>query len=50
MNYEAFRHFADSWGLLFLMLIFLFAIWMALRPSARAGQERAKMIPFTDED
>lgn len=49
MNYEALRHAADSWGLLFLTCIFLLATWRALRPSARAHHEDASRIPFRDE-
>lgn len=49
MTYTILRHAADSWGLLFLMLIFLLATWRALRPSARAQHEAASLIPFSDE-
>ena len=49
MSYEALRQLADSVGLLFLMLVFLTALWCALRPGARAAQRAARMIPFEDE-
>lgn len=49
MNYDALRHAADSWGLLFLTIVFLFAVWRAFRPSARALHEEARQIPFRDE-
>lgn len=49
MTYEALRHAADSWGLLFLTLVFLFAVWRAMRPSARAHHLDASHIPFRDE-
>lgn len=49
MTYDALRQAADSWGLLFLALIFLLAIWRALRPSARAAHHDASLIPFRDE-
>ena len=49
MSYEMLRHAADSWGLLFLALVFLLAIWRALRPSARAAHRDASQIPFRDE-
>lgn len=49
MSYEAFRHFADSWGLLFMALIFVsFAIW-TFRPSARGHHRDAAHMIF-DED
>lgn len=49
MTYTILRHFADSWGLLFLLLLFIFAVWRALRPSARIHHEQARNIPFSDE-
>lgn len=49
MSYDALRHAADSWGLLFLTCLFLLAVWRAVRPSARAHQEDARQIPFRDE-
>lgn len=50
MSYDLLRHAADTWGMLFLGLIFLLALWFALRPSARAGHDDAAQIPFRDED
>lgn len=50
MTYELLRHAADTWGMLFLALIFLLALWFALRPSARARHDDASQIPFRDED
>ena len=50
MNYDALRHFADSWGLLFMVGVFLLAVWRALRPSARHHMEDARTIPFRDEE
>ncbi len=49
MTYEMLRHAADTWGMLFLVLVFLLALWFALRPSARARHLDASMIPFRDE-
>ncbi|WP_188055250.1 MULTISPECIES: cbb3-type cytochrome c oxidase subunit 3 [unclassified Sphingosinithalassobacter] len=49
-TYDTLRHFADSWGLLFLFGVFLFAVWRALRPSARAHMEEARTIPLRDEE
>ena len=50
MNHETLRHFADSWGLLFLVLVFLGAIGFAFRPGSKAHQEAARNIPLRDED
>ncbi len=49
-TYTALREFADSWGLVFMTLIFVFACWRALRPSARKDMEEARQIPFRDEE
>ena len=49
MNYHLLREAADSWGLVFLALVFLFAIWRALRPSAREHHHAASLIPLNDE-
>lgn len=50
MTYEAARHFADSWGLLFMCLVFLTLIGWALRPSARKYYEDAAHIIFDEDD
>lgn len=51
MSYEDFRHFADSWGLLFMALTWLgFALW-AFRPGARdLHRDAANMIFDERED
>jgi len=48
-TYDVLRHAADSWGLLFLTLVFLFAVWRAFRPSARRHHDAASLIPLNDE-
>ncbi|MGL6043331.1 MAG: cbb3-type cytochrome oxidase subunit 3 [Sandaracinobacteroides sp.] len=50
MNYEALRQFADSWGLLFMLATLVTILAWAYRPSARAAQDDARMIPFRDEE
>lgn len=50
MDHETLRHFADSWGLVFLLLVFLGAVGFAFRPGSQAAQEDARMIPLRDED
>jgi len=49
MSYETLRQLADSFGLLFLFLVFLVALWRAFRPGSGAAQRAASMIPFEDE-
>ncbi len=50
MDHETLRHIADSWGLLFLVLVFLGAIGFAFRPGGRPHQDAARLIPLRDED
>jgi cytochrome c oxidase cbb3-type subunit 4 len=49
-TYTLLREFVDSWGLLFMTLLFAFAAWRALRPSARNDMEEARQIPLRDEE
>jgi cytochrome c oxidase cbb3-type subunit 4 len=49
MSYETLRQLADSVGLLFLVVVFLAAVWRAFRPGSRAAQQAASLIPFEDE-
>ncbi len=50
MTHEVLRHFADSWGLLFLVLVFAGAVGWTFRPGARAHHAAARMIPLGDDD
>ena len=46
MNYEALRHFADSWALLILTLIFVGVIVWVHRPGSRKLYRDQADIPF----
>jgi cytochrome c oxidase cbb3-type subunit 4 len=48
MDYDTARHFADSWGLLFLLGTFLVAIGWAFRPGS--SYKRQADIPFRNDD
>jgi len=48
MSYETMRHFADSWGLLFLFAVFLVAVGWALRPGV-SFRDQAE-IPFKHDE
>jgi cytochrome c oxidase cbb3-type subunit 4 len=48
-TYDMLRHFADSWGLVYMMGIFLAVAFMIIRPSARNKAADAAQIPFKDE-
>jgi cytochrome c oxidase cbb3-type subunit 4 len=49
MDYEALRHFADSWGLLFMAVFFMGVVVFALRPGSRSAAARAARIPFEED-
>jgi cytochrome c oxidase cbb3-type subunit 4 len=48
--YETLRHFADSWVLLALTLIFLGVIVYAFRPGSRATHDDAAQSIFRNDD
>ena len=48
-HYDMLRHFADSWGLLYMMAIFLAALWFVLRPGAGTRAQSAARIPLDDD-
>ncbi|HEY9013139.1 MAG TPA: cbb3-type cytochrome c oxidase subunit 3 [Devosia sp.] len=50
VHYDMLRHFADSWGLLYMMAIFLTVVFMIVRPGARASAEAAARIPLEDNE
>lgn len=48
--YEDISRFAGTWGLGFLVLLFLIALAYALWPRNRDKFERAKRLPLEDDD
>jgi cytochrome c oxidase cbb3-type subunit 4 len=50
MSYDALRHFADSWGLVAMTVIFLVCIGWAFRPHSGAANRRAAHSIFENED
>lgn len=48
MSYDALRHFADSWGLVFMGLVFLTFIGWAFRPNSRRQHKDAANMIFDD--
>jgi cytochrome c oxidase cbb3-type subunit IV len=48
IDYHVMRTFADSWGLLFMFMVFVFVLIRALRPSAKKSHEDAANIPFKE--
>ncbi|MEO1046471.1 MAG: cbb3-type cytochrome c oxidase subunit 3 [Pseudomonadota bacterium] len=50
MNYEAMRQFADSWGLLFMAILWIsFALWLFRPGGAKHSRDAANMIFAEDE-
>lgn len=48
-RYELLRHFADSWALLGMCLLFLGLVGWALRPGARRHHDDAARMIFGPE-
>lgn len=46
--YDILRQFADSWGLLYMMAIFIVVVVMVLLPGAKAQALAAARIPIED--
>ncbi len=49
MNYSDMRHFADSYGLIFLGILFLVLIGWTFRRGSRRHHERAATMIFDEE-
>ncbi|MBN9078845.1 MAG: cbb3-type cytochrome C oxidase subunit 3 [Rhizobiales bacterium 65-79] len=50
MDYTTMRQFADSWGLLAMLIFFLGAIYLAVRPGSNKAAAEASRIPLEDDD
>ena len=50
MSYETFRHFADSWGLVALGLLYLSFVGWAFLPRNRDRNRDAATMIFKDSD
>ncbi len=49
-TYDALRHFADSWALLVMTLVFLGLAAWPFRPGAREKNEEAAKMIFESDD
>lgn len=49
MTYESFRTFADSWGLLYMVGVFLVVLALVLMPGAKKRAQDAAQIPFRED-
>ena len=50
MNYSELRHFADSYGLIFLGVVFVLLIGWTFRKGARRHHERAATMIFDEQE
>lgn len=48
-TYTAMRTFADSWGLLAMVVIFCGVILFTLRPGGKQAADRAAQIPLKED-
>lgn len=48
-TYTAMRHFADSWGLLAMMLFFIGVSLFVFRPGSKKTADEAARIPLKDD-
>lgn len=50
MNYDALRHFADSWGLVMMTMLYLGLVgWTFRKGGAKHNEDAANMI-FKDDE
>lgn len=50
MDYNIFREFADSWGLLYLLILFVGVILFTFRPGSGNKANEIAQIPFKEDD
>lgn len=48
-QYDMMRHFADSWGLVYMLAIFLTVVFFILKPGAKSHALEAARIPLDDD-
>ncbi len=49
LDYQAMRTFADSWGLLYMTLVFLGVVLWTFRPGGKKASDDAAQIPFKED-
>ncbi len=49
MDYETLRHAADSWGLLYLFVLFIAVIAFTFRPGGKKAADEAAQIPLKED-
>lgn len=49
LDYQSMRTFADSWGLVYMMAIFIGVVVWVFRPGSRKISDDAARIPFKED-
>lgn len=49
MDYGTLRHMADSWGLLYLTVVFVGVILFTFRPGTKKQADDTAQIPFRED-
>ena len=47
--YDTLRHFADSWGLVFMFVVFVGVVLFMFRPGAKKSADEAAQIPLKED-
>ncbi|MEM8750536.1 MAG: cbb3-type cytochrome c oxidase subunit 3 [Pseudomonadota bacterium] len=50
MDYSTFREIADSWGLLYMVVLFVAVVIFTFRPGSKQVAEDVSMIPLKEDD
>ncbi len=50
MNYDALRHFADSWGLVMMAVLFIAFVGWTFRKGASTHHDNAANMIFKEDD
>ncbi len=46
MDYETFRHFSSSWGLVYLFSVFIVVVLFVFRPGSKKQYDETSQIPL----
>lgn len=50
MHYSLFRELADSWGLLYLLAMFIAVVAFVFRPGSKKISKDVSKIPFREDE
>lgn len=50
MDYSTLRQFADSWGLVYLFVLFIGVILFTFRPGSKSLADECAQIPLKEDD